>query len=762
MQENDKQLKAAQQREATSLSQLRNFACRGLPPADLLIPEAGLDHQQAGPPLPETLAQCIEELGSLQPAKEFTEALMLLRGLVKSLEKRMRKMDPIPEPDGEGQAWLENLSVALQAHATVGSQAETVAGLAQASLPVELQQEADGSLSHASFARDTLITLQRRFIHSRLAALSWPPSLSQLEASDASSASANGAGDPPAVSPTPIQFSSMTNGLKAHGQGFLQDLPSPNGPPRPSAGGMVPAWRGFDAPQDLKVSDELKKALLAFIGMQRCVQQASFEIAVTEENSQDGPMLWAVEALAEPIAGTYHLPFELARALRCSVQEVLRTSWLPRLAAMADANLWLHFAEKAVEFERNLAPLRGLPIPPGSAEGAAAQVWVHGGCMEVVSEEEQWAQGWLGAEAAEAVAQVEAAVDSPSAWSPAEQAWDPAVSGSATWGESKLEEAWESEFWPPCCADSLLQLLRELAGKACWLPEGPDRQQFAAAVPLEAMKAFRTKMQIIGRTADEFGDLAGPVWAPRVSACICAARYMVQSLREPSPLLLTLDEELPIPNGKRRGRSLLDGEASSFESASRRWCLRMAKAVAEKFADETARYRRRSHLDNFASTGPRPGGPSRELSGGLDWLAGCLSMLSQHLDSVAFREVWRSAAIALNRLLYNDVATEAHFSSEGAEQFAGDCQALQAAFRRWTPRPGAHFRELTEACALLSMEPAAAAQLVASLHSQPADERGSCPALTTLQVARLSRDQALCVLERRIDLLPLIPQPASR
>ena len=56
----------------------------------------------------------------------------------------------------------------------------------------------------------------------------------------------------------------------------------------------------------------------------------------------------------------------------------------------------------------------------------------------------------------------------------------------------------------------------------------------------------------------------------QVSACICAARYMVQSLREPSPLLLTLDEELPIPNGKRRGRSLLDGEASSFESASRR------------------------------------------------------------------------------------------------------------------------------------------------------------------------------------------------
>ena len=48
----------------------------------------------------------------------------------------------------------------------------------------------------------------------------------------------------------------------------------------------------------------------------------------------------------------------------------------------------------------------------------------------------------------------------------------------------RQEEAWESEFWPACCAEAILQLLRQLAHKACWLPEGEDRRLYAATVPL--------------------------------------------------------------------------------------------------------------------------------------------------------------------------------------------------------------------------------------------------------------------------------------
>lgn len=41
-----------------------------------------------------------------------------------------------------------------------------------------------------------------------------------------------------------------------------------------------------------------------------------------------------------------------------------------------------------------------------------------------------------------------------------------------------------------------------------------------------------------------------------------------------------------------------------------------------------------------------------------------LARLAVHLDAVAFREVWRAVAVALNRMLYNDVATEAAFSPQ--------------------------------------------------------------------------------------------------
>ncbi len=79
--------------------------------------------------------------------------MQLLQGLVKHLEKRLRRLEPVPGVGGQGQAWLATLNEALQAHDTMGSQSEMVAGLMQGSLPAELQQAAMDSMSNASTAR---------------------------------------------------------------------------------------------------------------------------------------------------------------------------------------------------------------------------------------------------------------------------------------------------------------------------------------------------------------------------------------------------------------------------------------------------------------------------------------------------------------------------------------------------------------------------------------------------------------------------------
>jgi hypothetical protein len=58
------------------------------------------------------------------------------------------------------------------------------------------------------------------------------------------------------------------------------------------------------------------------------------------------------------------------------------------------------------------------------------------------------------------------------------------------------------------------------------------------------------------------------------------------------------------------------------------------------------------------------GSISPRLSSAVTIAADTLSLLAAHMDAVVFREVWRAFAVAANRLLYNDVATEAGFSQE--------------------------------------------------------------------------------------------------
>lgn len=55
---------------------------------------------------------------------------------------------------------------------------------------------------------------------------------------------------------------------------------------------------------------------------------------------------------------------------------------------------------------------------------------------------------------------------------------------------------------------------------------------------------------------------------------------------------------------------------------------------------------------------------SARLASAVTGVADSLAVLAGHLDAVAFRDVWRAVAVAANRLLYNDVATEASFSAQ--------------------------------------------------------------------------------------------------
>ncbi len=48
---------------------------------------------------------------------------------------------------------------------------------------------------------------------------------------------------------------------------------------------------------------------------------------------------------------------------------------------------------------------------------------------------------------------------------------------------------------------------------------------------LRTVQGFRGRMSRIVQSGEDFRDMAGTVWLPRVAACICAAHHMEHQLR---------------------------------------------------------------------------------------------------------------------------------------------------------------------------------------------------------------------------------------
>lgn len=55
---------------------------------------------------------------------------------------------------------------------------------------------------------------------------------------------------------------------------------------------------------------------------------------------------------------------------------------------------------------------------------------------------------------------------------------------------------------------------------------------------------------------------------------------------------------------------------------------------------------------------------SPQLQRALIGLDDAVKLLSANMDAVVFRETWKAIAVAINRHLYNEVATETRFSHQ--------------------------------------------------------------------------------------------------
>eukprot|EP00884_Botryococcus_braunii_P018181 jgi/Botrbrau1/5046/Bobra.37_1s0012.1 len=705
------------------------------------------------PPVPGDARQMGHEVVSAQATANYAQALQDLQGVAKHLEKVVREGERAATM-GSVRDYILGTGAAVEACATAAHQAASLAALPEQHVAPQILESGRAALERTSAAQVKLGSSLKAMLKDRLRLAGWPPPLAK------------------------------PGGAR------------PGGPPV--------SWAGFQA-ADPAIVGELQRLLAALIAFQRsCDPLSSSQLAEAESaRAVEGPQLWAVSEVAAPLgdrlrlhfaAGLptdrvdrpewlfatalkivkehaqglaplqpaieahglqdiYYVPFEFARAIRSVVQEILRERLLPRLVAGGNAAHWLHFVEEAVQFERQLAPLRGLALGlPSDEEGP--ELWNRGSCLELVCSDTAWRESWWEAERVTALAALDDLLDSVDAWSPAGSAWglgsdDPLLPPYSSAAPAvSASPAYQSEFYPSVAAEGALQIVEGLARKCAWIGNPLFRREFAAAVPEAVLKSLLARLTRLARTAEEFQDLASEVWGPRLAAYICAAHFIEHRVREAEGPLLLLDLDV-VENGHKRG-SVLSSQADSFSRYVKKWTLKLAKAVGTRFVEATAVYRKPPNLETFAQPGPDPSGDevSLKLKPALEGLAATLALLADHMDQVVFREMWRAVAVAANRMMYNEIATEARFSSRGARQFSVDVAALRGVFQAYTPRPAAHFREASEAASLLMEGEDRAVALAHTLASDPAH---AGPLMKHMGVTRLTPQQARCVLSMRLE-----------
>lgn len=171
------------------------------------------------------------------------------------------------------------------------------------------------------------------------------------------------------------------------------------------------------------------------------------------------------------------------------------------------------------------------------------------------------------------------------------------------------------------------------------------------------LRAFRTRLGRLAKTAEDLHNLASPDWIPKLATYTNACHYLAYHLRQSHlAVLLLYDPSTPAPSpqttrastpappsslpatpavvsstlrlpspssadfrsyaspadstataeaAKASTTGLLgayESEAVALESFWEKWALKLAKAVAQQFDLDTRSYRYKSHLAEFANT----------------------------------------------------------------------------------------------------------------------------------------------------------------
>lgn len=130
-----------------------------------------------------------------------------------------------------------------------------------------------------------------------------------------------------------------------------------------------------------------------------------------------------------------------------------------------------------------------------------------------------------------------------------------------------------------------------------------------------------------------------------------------------------------------------------------------------------------------------------------------IQVLQESLAQPLFKTVWQRVCKGLNIYLYEEVILQNYFSEGGGEQLKWDMtRNLFPIFGRFTQKPENYFKEVKEACKLLTLPRASALLLLDTLNPIQSELVDVTAALEEQGIFSLSLNQALKILLLRSDL----------
>nr|KAG5713929.1 hypothetical protein BaRGS_024556 [Batillaria attramentaria] len=423
---------------------------------------------------------------------------------------------------------------------------------------------------------------------------------------------------------------------------------------------------------------------------------------------------------------------EFMRGMVMLVMEKLAHD-LPEL--LYDDVIFSHTVDEVLLFDRELRSTHGYPptLP---------------GCLDLLTTPEALSK-WLAVEKKFAVEKVEGMLESPTAW------------------ESQYKDIADvDEVQVPECAESFMTLLYTITDRYKPLPDPVAKVQFLG-LQLELLEDFRIRLVQVMKEA------AHTPTGPAYTAVLNAIHYIVQVLREWNELVFFLQiqyyrtnhprlmQESEKPPGSPETRGSSSSTSTSPQRAQSQPALTRSvsqttdvqspeiddlpaldSTVFEDIIDlfESIVKDMLKNMVDYIFTDVQARSqpyrkdkwlvlpPQKELAPTLGLSASACEMLlvlkdhlclvDERLSRPPFTRFWQQLAARLNTFILKEVIFANHFSEGGAVQLQFDMtRNLFPLFGEYTQKPEAYFKEVKEACTLLTLKVGSAILLKEVLYS---------------------------------------------